>query len=508
MQTSRLPVRPHGGRDFDDESFQDLLGERIRNAPWLVVSLAAHIVVLLLVWLLLPPDRPKPVAASVSLLAPKQPPVELPPKMPEKPIVDPEPVETEVTVDDRAIDVPSEDAPSEFLSDAPATETNTIPSDSIAGPVGIGGGPYGQRGGPSGGGKRGGNGPPRSPMVGPGLKWLAAHQDEDGKWDADGFMKHDDPAFAGCDGPGNAVHDVGVTALALLAFLGDNHTLRRGRYRDVVKRGVLWLRGEQQQNGLFGGSASHDFVYDHAIATYAMCEAFGLSDYRLLRGVAQRGLNYLESHRNPYGVWRYQPRDDDNDLSVTAWCIMAYESGKYFGLAVSDAALEQAAVYLDGVSDPSGMHGYRRAGERSSRKLGDHAQRFPPERTQALTAVGLFCRFFLGQDPREHDVMTAAARLITELPPRWDPTAGTIDHYYWYYGTYALFQMGGKHWTRWRKALERAVGPHQHRSGDQPNLYGSWDPVGAWGTDGGRVYSTAILTLTMQANYRYTRLIR
>ena len=40
------------------------------------------------------------------------------------------------------------------------------------------------------------------------------------------------------------------------------------------------------------------------------------------------------------------------------------------------------------------------------------------------------------------------------------------------------------------------------------NLHGSWDPIGAWGEDGGRVYSTAILTLTLQAHYRYTPLVR
>ena len=33
-------------------------------------------------------------------------------------------------------------------------------------------------------------------------------------------------------------------------------------------------------------------------------------------------------------------------------------------------------------------------------------------------------------------------------------------------------------------------------------------PVGAWGEDGGRVYSTAILTLTLEAYYRYSRLVR
>jgi hypothetical protein len=44
----------------------------------------------------------------------------------------------------------------------------------------------------------------------------------------------------------------------------------------------------------------------------------------------------------------------------------------------------------------------------------------------------------------------------------------------------------------------------QRRDG---NFAGSWDPVGVWGEDGGRVYSTAMLALTVQAYYRYARLL-
>ena len=85
-----------------------------------------------------------------------------------------------------------------------------------------------------------------------------------------------------CDGRGSVHHDVGVTGLALLAFLGDGSTMRAGPYRKNIKKGIGWLRSQQQENGLFGGNASHDFIYDHAIAAYAMCEAYGLSDYKLL----------------------------------------------------------------------------------------------------------------------------------------------------------------------------------------------------------------------------------
>ena len=109
------------------------------------------------------------------------------------------------------------------------------------------------------------------------LEWLKDHQDDDGKWDADEFMKHDGDGPI-CDGAGNPVHDVGVTGLALLAFLGDGSTLRSGPYRQVVQRAVGWLRNQQDlDTGLFGTANSNEFLYGHAIATLAMVEAWGMT---------------------------------------------------------------------------------------------------------------------------------------------------------------------------------------------------------------------------------------
>ena len=105
--------------------------------------------------------------------------------------------------------------------------------------------------------------------------------------------------------------------------------------------------------------------------------------------------------------------------------------------------------------------------------------------------------------------MKAAADLILSKKPVWDEKGGSIDCYYWYYGTYALFQMGGRHWEDWKKALDSAVVKTQERDKNKKNLYGSWSPINdVWGEDGGRVYTTAILTLTLEAFYRYTKLIR
>ncbi|MFT7536150.1 MAG: hypothetical protein ACI85K_002104 [Hyphomicrobiaceae bacterium] len=367
--------------------------------------------------------------------------------------------------------------------------------------MGGAGGRYGSRGGGRGGK---GGGKPTATAIGAALNWLAKHQDKNGRWDADGFMKHDTSGTA-CDGGGSAAHDVGVTGLAMLAMLGDGSTLRGGPYKEQLKLAARWLQDQQGPNGRFGSNASHDFIYDHAIAAYAMCEAYGLSNYKLLKQSAQKGINYLESHRNPYSMWRYQPRDNDNDLSVTSWCLLAYKSAEFFKLQVNQNAIKLGETYLDQVSTPDGRHGYTKQGERSSRMPGDHATRFPTDKCETLTAAGLFCRYFIGQDPDSKPVMKAAADLLIQKPPRWDTNAGTIDHYYWYYGTYAMYQAGGMHWKNWSKHLKSALLPTQYTEG---NAAGSWDPAGVWGTQGGRVYSTAMSTLSLEAYYRYSRLVR
>jgi len=384
--------------------------------------------------------------------------------------------------------------------------TNKKPKDKpkakmIGTEISVGGGAGGRFGG-RGGKIKGPSGKVSGRAIQNGLKWLASHQDESGRWDADGFMKHDKGKKS--TGAGNPVHDVGATGLAMLAMLGDGSTLRSGPYKDNLKRATKWLQEQQHKNGRFGTNASHDFIYDHAIATYAMSEAYGLSAYKMLKKSAQGGINYLESHRNPYSVWRYQPRDNDNDISVTSWCLMALASGQFFKLQVNPNAIKLGLTYLDQVSTPDGRHGYTKQGEGSSRMPGKHATQFPIEKGEALTAAGLFCRFFLKQDPKDKPVMKAAADRIAAKPPQWSKD-GTIDYYYWYYGTYAMFQMGGQHWRTWNKNLNHALTKHQVQTG---SAAGSWDPSGVWGKIGGRVCSTALAVLSLEASYRYTRLVR
>ena len=494
-----------------EETFHDVLYQWMSRAPWLLISGALHFVIFLVVatipWHLMqsPPEQqvrsgiePAPLEEFVD--PPEELPEELEPvETDELPIVEDVEVSDHTELDTDDVFEASEGDP-DMRADSPfdATDSNAI--------IGIGGPPGGKYGGRLGGGRNLRAGSKQTEQaLNDGLQWLKLHQDEDGKWDCDGFMKHD-PASDLCTGPGDSNHDVGVTGLALLTFLGDGHTLRHGRYKDVVANSLRWLRDQQDpESGLIGEEIGHAFLYDHGIATLALCEAYYFDRSPLLRSNAQRAVNTISRARNPYGAWRYAlPGDGDNDSSVTGWMVFALKSAQEGGLKVDNEAFHAARSWFDEVTDPNtGRCGYDSVGSLSSRVDGRN-EAYPAEKGEAMTAVALLCRVFMGDDPAEHPVMDKHADLLRKSLPVWDSSVKANDMYYWYYGTYAMYQMGGKHWEDWNKAMKPAVLESQRMDGASK---GSWDPIGPWGWSGGRVYSTALMVLCLEVYFRYGRVL-
>ena len=166
--------------------------------------------------------------------------------------------------------------------------------------------------------------------------------------------------------------------------------------------------------------------------------------------------------------------------------------------------MEQFTYFIDRlkeVTDESnGRVGYSEYGNLSSRITGvnDH---FPAEKGEAMTAVGLLVRMFMGEtDPKKSPILKKHGDLMLRTLPEWDPDGFGSDMYYWYYGSYAMYQLGGTHWKKWEAALKKTILENQRKDGDEK---GSWDPVGPWGYAGGRVYSTALMALCIEVYFRY-----
>jgi hypothetical protein len=345
-----------------------------------------------------------------------------------------------------------------------------------------------------------------APAIAGALAWLAAHQSANGSWDGDRFMDACGRLGTGvCDGPSAKYVDVGLTGLALLAFLGDGHTPTRGAYAANVARGLRWLIQQQDPDtGLFGERASNAFGYCHAAATCALAEACAFTDHPHLRAALEPAVACILLMRNPYSAWRYgMPPDGNNDTSATAWMVCALHAAQSAGVAVPPDAFQGALVWIDEVTDPAtGRCGYDSLGSVSARipRVNDH---FPADRGEALSAAALLCRILIGQRPATAEVLRKHADLLAAKLPRYVADEPRNDVYYWYFGSQALRLLGSKqHWEPWWRAMSAAAVDFQGKDGDAK---GSWSPQDdAWGWIGGRVYTTAMYALCLEAPYRFT----
>ncbi len=110
-----------------------------------------------------------------------------------------------------------------------------------------------------------------------GLKWLLAHQHQDGSWS---FSFDGPPCDNLCRNPGSETSTTAATALALLPFYGAGYTHKEGPYTEQVNKGLYYLGtkmlitpqgGDLREGDDRGGS------YAQGLASIALCEAYAMS---------------------------------------------------------------------------------------------------------------------------------------------------------------------------------------------------------------------------------------
>ena len=471
------------------------LEEQFGSAPWWLVSAALHMLVILALGLVMV-SRP-PIHATEVIQTAWTPPIENPPPpVTRKPIDNPqthdfkEPAVDEFTLvlreepdipeDEFLTDNNSEDnsarGQKDAISDVPLAHTGVVAN------LGLHGMPAGAFGLDGRDGRkrkaRGRIGDPRGPKtttfetVNRALEWLARHQEPDGHWEGERF--------------GGKNTDAGITGLATLAFLGNGDTERHGKYQKNVFRAVTWLIRQQRPDGSIGHGYEGGLGYHHAIAGLALAEAYGMGKLKRTRAAAQKAINYSTAqHQSEYSGWRYKPRTPA-DMSVTGWFVMQLKSAKMAELAVDGSGLQGAVAFLDKCTHSRGKY--------------DGLVSYQPGRgpTPTMTAVGAVSRLFMNFKPNDPLVTGATHNLVENLPD-WE--GGYVNFYYWYYGTLAMFQVGGDGWKAWNPAMRDMLEERQRRGA--PDVDGSWDPVGQWCGRGGRVYSTAMGALCLEIYWRY-----
>ncbi len=349
-----------------------------------------------------------------------------------------------------------------------------------------------------------------------GLVWLARHQSPDGRWTLNNYTRHLSEVskrdlqhrdwtgrgpFDSRGGRDKARNgDTAATGLALLAFLGHGEShLSAGKYQKNVEKGLAWLVQAQDSNGDLTNGGN---LYMHAIASFAICEAYAFTRDPDLKDAAQKAIDFTVASQNPQsGGWRYNPypRSRDADTSVFGWMLMALKSAKLGGLEVPQKSWKLSQYYLSTATfnNRPGEFRYQPGSNRTSR---------------AMTAQGLFCQQVINdslghpdevkeviKDYTDHSIL-----FILNNPPQPLYDDGS-NFYYWYYAGLALFQNGGEPWDKWNGWISKFLLEKQILDEDS-TAYGSWDPHGKRASVAGRLYSTAMSILCLEVYYRYAQL--
>jgi hypothetical protein len=307
-----------------------------------------------------------------------------------------------------------------------------------------------------------------------GLRWLKQNQKEDGSW-----------------GPQNVP---AMTGLAVLCFLGHGEMPESPEFGPTVKRALDWMlkKGNEFDGRMSLTRNAFGNVYEHAIATYAMCEYYSMTKDERMVELIKKAVGYIVDGQAPDGGWQYGfAKGIDSDTSVSGWQIQALKAAHLTQLNMSgvDEALDKAMLNLKRVQGPKGGFGYRKAEDKYS-----------------LTGVGVLCTYFWKQD-KDKVVKDGIEFLLKESEERFPVKykGERPNLYAWYYHTQACLMYGGSAWSKWNRMFQDEIAKSQSPDG-------SWPPTGGnAGADGlekspdgsGPVYRTALCVLMLEVFYRY-----
>ncbi|NQU50573.1 MAG: hypothetical protein HQ519_18135 [Planctomycetes bacterium] len=126
----------------------------------------------------------------------------------------------------------------------------------------------------------------------------------------------------------------------------------------------------------------------------------------------------------------------------------------------------------------------------------------------ASTPACLFAASLVGEDINS-DYYKDARRYTLQRVPRGYGFKGDDafvqkaegNLYFWYYGSLAMFRVGGEAWERWNGDMKKTLLDAQDDDG-------SWKPISIYARYAGddwrdKSYSTAMCVLTLEVYYRY-----
>ena len=319
------------------------------------------------------------------------------------------------------------------------------------------------------------------------LRWLKKQQNGNGSW-------------------GEGQFRASMTGISLLAYLAHCETPLSEEFGENVLKGISFLVDLGMKNPVLSEQpALKEICYDHAVATYALCEAYtfckqmDIPSISNLEKVVVKAVDRIIDAQCPNGGWGYSYNNKINpdiDLSVTGWNVQALKAAEHGGIKPTKgeirSTLRKASSYVRKNVMPDGKFSYKENGNmpRSS-----------------LVGVGVLSLQMTGNGSD-----SAARKGLdwmlknTNQPFNWKANNTSSNLYQHYYGVQAAMNRGGDVWKAYNKAFRDSTLGAQATDGSfTPN--GFPGPGGLVNSNGGsindKIYRQCLATLMLEVYYRF-----
>ena len=327
------------------------------------------------------------------------------------------------------------------------------------------------------------------------LRWLKKTQQPNGSWKP---------------------QPISNTGLAILAYLAHGETPASEEFGPTVQKALQFLIDSITKNKdgepTFRGTDGNE--YATLIATYALCEAYGMTRNPNTKIVAMQTLQRIVDNQSPTGGWDYHmnKKSTRDDMSYAGWALQALKAGKMAGMHPNgiDECIKKAVKCLKTRNFKNGGFNYTAGGNPTG-----------------LTATGCLAMQLLGY-MNEPEVKAALdtmrpwapsftgvkGKKLTEALPTGNP------QYYCYYASQCKYQAGMcqgatpaniKAWQDWNTAMkalyptklitlpETIPGPD-----GKPRKIGYWKMIAdETCASGGDTMATCLCALQLMVYYRY-----
>ncbi len=294
--------------------------------------------------------------------------------------------------------------------------------------------------------------------------WLCQTQEADGSWSSAkwGGDKH---------------FEVALTGLSLMTLLDGTAT----GSKPASDKAIAYLIRRQQPDGRFGDLFS-GAPYNQGIATLALAKAYETGKSETVRAALDRAVSAILACQYADGGWGYrnEARPASN-LSITLWQIEALRLASVQGWPQVKPQVERGLRWMVGVAADDGSFGYQKSGDT------------PGGASQTLTAMGAMSLL----DPVHAGLVSPVRRLaIKAQMQRLAATPGpNMDYYRRYFLAAALRKMDEAPAHKGLAALRHDLMAQQVTKGSEA---GSWKADDRWGSSGGRIYATAMASLSLR----------